>query len=56
MFMFYKKLKNKTLFKGYMGTFAGQFKRQAKRIPWESVVCCGAVFVESFSTCVTSEM
>lgn len=55
MFMFYKTFK-KMPFKGYMRMFAGQFKRQAKRIPWESVVCCGAVFVESSSTCVTTEM
>lgn len=43
-------------FKDYMRMFAGQFKRQAKRVPWESVVCCGAAFVESSSTCVTTEM
>lgn len=46
----------KTPFKGYMRMFDGQFKMQAKRIALESVVCCGAVFVESSSTCVTTEV
>lgn len=39
-----------------MRMFAGQFKRQAKRILWEPVVYCGTVYVEGSLTCVTSEI